>query len=52
MATALQSLRLPYWDAAAVPPVGTGSYPCTYYLVLYYGPELSGRLRERAEEDH
>ena len=28
MAAALPSLRIPYWDAAAVPPVGTGSYPC------------------------
>jgi tyrosinase len=27
MNNALPSLRLPYWDAAAVPPVGEGSYP-------------------------
>ncbi|KAF1930387.1 Di-copper centre-containing protein [Didymella exigua CBS 183.55] len=28
MTAALPALRLPFWDAAAVPPVGTGSYPC------------------------
>jgi hypothetical protein len=28
MTAALPSLRLPFWDAAAVPPIGTGSYPC------------------------
>jgi tyrosinase len=27
MSIALQTFRLPYWDAAAVPPVGEGSYP-------------------------
>jgi tyrosinase len=27
MNNALPSLRLPYWDAAAVPPIGEGSYP-------------------------
>ncbi|KAJ4338876.1 hypothetical protein N0V87_003561 [Didymella glomerata] len=29
MTAALPSLRLPFWDAAAVPPIGTGSYPWT-----------------------
>ncbi|KAF2996411.1 hypothetical protein E8E13_002136 [Curvularia kusanoi] len=29
MIAALPSLRIPFWDAAAVPPVGTGSYPWT-----------------------
>ncbi|KAH7390588.1 hypothetical protein BKA66DRAFT_580691 [Pyrenochaeta sp. MPI-SDFR-AT-0127] len=27
MENALATFRIPYWDAAAVPPVGTGSYP-------------------------
>jgi tyrosinase len=27
MNDALHRLRLPYWDAAAVPPIGEGSYP-------------------------
>jgi tyrosinase len=27
MNAALIPLRLPYWDAAAVPPMGTGSFP-------------------------
>ncbi|KAH6644006.1 common central domain of tyrosinase-domain-containing protein [Boeremia exigua] len=27
MVAALPALRLPFWDAAAVPPIGTGSYP-------------------------
>lgn len=27
MYIALQTFRLPYWDAAAIPPVGEGSYP-------------------------
>ncbi|KAF9695044.1 hypothetical protein EKO04_006774 [Ascochyta lentis] len=27
MTSVLPVLRLPYWDAAAVPPIGTGSYP-------------------------
>ncbi|KAF2030837.1 Di-copper centre-containing protein [Setomelanomma holmii] len=27
MSEALHSFRLPYWDAAAVPPIGEGSYP-------------------------
>jgi tyrosinase len=27
MNAALIPLRLPYWDAAAVPPVNTGSFP-------------------------
>ncbi|KAJ8112746.1 hypothetical protein OPT61_g4959 [Boeremia exigua] len=27
MTAVLPALRIPYWDAAAVPPVGTGSYP-------------------------
>jgi tyrosinase len=27
MSDALHSFRLPYWDAAAIPPIGEGSYP-------------------------
>lgn len=27
MGKALETFRIPYWDAAAVPPAGTGSYP-------------------------
>ena len=40
MAAALPSLRIPYWDAAAVPPVGTGSYPCKCILSLECFPRF------------
>jgi hypothetical protein len=38
MTAALPSLRIPYWDAAAVPPVGTGSYPCKCTVSLPCSP--------------
>jgi hypothetical protein len=38
MTAALPLLRIPYWDAAAVPPIGTGSYPCKCTVSLLCSP--------------
>jgi hypothetical protein len=54
MTAALPSLRIPYWDAAAVPPVGTGSYPCKCTISSPCSPELrlnaAGTLQRKTIE--